>query len=89
MEKVDSKYDEIYVVGDLNCNFLSKPHAKFHTSQLRDMLISFQMNQVLTEPTRVTAASKTLIDHSITNNKEKLLVQTGVYPLSISDHYLC
>ena len=45
------------------------------------------MNQVLTEPTRVTHISKTLIDVVITNSKERLN-QTGAYPLSISDHYL-
>jgi len=45
------------------------------------------MNQVLTEPTRVTPISKTLIDVVITNSKESLS-HIGVYPLSISDHYL-
>ena len=45
------------------------------------------MNQVLTEPTRVTRTSKTLIDVVITNSKERLN-RTGAYPLSISDHYL-
>lgn len=52
-----------------------------------DVLISFQMNQVLTEPTRVMHISKTLIDVVITNSKQKL-GHTSVYPLSISDHYL-
>ena len=52
-----------------------------------DVLISFQMNQVLTEPTRVTHIPKTLIDVVITNSKERLN-HTGAYPLSISDHYL-
>ena len=86
LEKVDPKYEEIYVLGDLNCNFLSNP-LESHTSQLLDVLISFQMNQVLTVPTRVSVKSKTLIDLVITNSKEKL-THTGVYPLSISDHYL-
>ena len=53
-----------------------------------DVLISFQMYQVLTEPTRVTPISKTLCrDVVITNSKERLS-HTGAYPLSISDHYL-
>ena len=82
MEKVEPKYKEIYLLGDLNCNFLSNP-LEYHTSQLMDVLISFQMNQVLTEPTRVTPISKTLIDVVITR-----LSHTDAYPLSISDHYL-
>ena len=86
LEKVEPKYKEIYILGDLNCNFLSNP-LEYHTSQLMDVLISFQMNQVLTEPTRVTHTSKTLIDVVITNSKERLN-HTGAYPLSISDHYL-
>ena len=52
-----------------------------------DVLISFQMNQVFTEPTRVTRTSNTLIDVVITNSKERLN-HTGAYSLSISDHYL-
>lgn len=63
---------------------------RFYGERLKtnvDVLISFQMNEVLTEPTRVSAKSKTLIDLVITNSKEKL-THTGVYPLSISGHYL-
>ena len=86
LEKVEAKYKEIYILGDLNCNFLSNP-LEYHTSQLMYVLISFQMNQVLTEPTRVTHTFKTLIDVVITNSKERLN-HTGAYPLSISDHYL-
>lgn len=80
LEKVDPKYEEIYILGDLNCNLLLNP-LESHTSQLLDVLISFHMNQVLTEPTRVSAKSKTLIDLVITNNKENL-THTGAYPLS-------
>ena len=83
LEKVEPKYEEL---GDLNCNFLSNP-LEYHTSQLLDVLISFQMNQVLTEPTRVTPISKILIDVVITNSKERLS-HAGAYPLLISDHYL-
>ena len=86
LEKVEPKYKEIYLLGVLNCNFLSNP-LEYHTLQLMDVLISFQMNQVLAEPTRVTPISKTLIDVVITNSKERLS-HTGAYPLSISDHYL-
>ena len=45
------------------------------------------MAQLIKEPTRVNAKSQTLIDVFITN-KEDNISHSGVYTLSISDHYL-
>ena len=45
------------------------------------------MSQFIKELTRVTENSSTLIDLFIANNPESI-VHSGVYPLSISDHYL-
>ena len=86
LEKADSKYSESYILGDLNCNFLSNPLER-HTLCLLDVLINFQFKQLLNETTRTTTSSKTLIDLVITNSKESIS-HTGVYPLSKSDHDL-
>ena len=86
MAKADSKYKEVYLLGDLNCNFLCDP-LEAHTKHLLDVLINFQFMQVLNEPSRVTPKTKTLIDLVITNSVESLS-HSGVYPLSISDHNL-
>ena len=86
LAKADSKYQEVYLLGDLNCNFLCDP-LEAHTKHLLDVLINFQFMQVLNEPSRVTPKTKTLIDLVITNSVESLS-HSGVYPLSISDHNL-
>ena len=47
----------------------------------------FGLRQLITEPTRVTAQSQSLIDLCITNTPDKI-VRSGVLPLGISDHSL-
>ena len=71
LAKADSKYKEVYLLGDLNCNFLCDP-LEAHTKHLLDVLINFQFMQVLNEPSRVTPKTKTLIDLVITNSVESL-----------------
>ena len=47
----------------------------------------YGLSQLITEPTRVTPDSKTLIDLCITNSPEKI-TNSGVIHLGISDHSL-
>ena len=47
----------------------------------------YGLGQLITEPTRVTLTSKTLIDLCITNSQEKV-TDSGVIHLGISDHSL-
>lgn len=86
LQNIDNKYDEIFILGDLNCNLLANPLGS-HTSCLKDLLDEFQMEQIIKEPTRVTENHSSLIDHIITNAKHKI-IKSGVYPMSISDHNL-
>ena len=46
-----------------------------------------EISQLITEPTRVTLVSKTLIDLCITNSQKKV-TNSGVIHLGISDHSL-
>ena len=50
-------------------------------------MVDYQLAQLIKEPTRVNAKSQTLIDVFITN-KEDNISHSGIYTLSISDHYL-
>ena len=50
-------------------------------------MVDYQLAQLIEEPIRVNAKSQTLIDVFITN-KEDNIFHSGVYTLSISDHYL-
>ena len=86
LKKVDSKYKEHYILGDLNCDLIAS-NIHSHTSKLIDLFDIYQLSQLINEPTRVTENTKTLIDHIITNNKE-YLTHHGVLTTSISDHNL-
>ena len=86
LKEADARYSEIYILGDLNCNILSNP-PEVHTTHLLDLMVDYQLAQLITEPTRVNAKSQTLIDVFITN-KEDNISHSGVYTLSFSDHNL-
>ena len=86
LKKIDGKFKEIYILGDLNCNFQSNPPEN-HTKHILDIIINYQLTQIITDSTRVSSSSETLIDVFITNSSESI-ISSGIYPLSISDHDL-
>ena len=58
--EVISTNQEILLVGDFNCNFLKPQESP--NKELIEMISSYHLIQVITEPTRVTAETQTLID---------------------------
>ena len=58
-----------------------------NSSHLINIFDIYGLSQLITEPTRVTPDSKTLIDLCITNSPEKV-TNSGVIHLGISDHSL-
>ena len=52
---------------------------------LTNILDIYGLSQLITEPTRITQVSKSLIDLCITNSPEKVS-NFGVFHLGISDH---
>ena len=77
---------ELYLLGDVNCDLLSQtPHA--NTLELLDIFDIYNLTQHLTEPTRVTSTSQSLLDLCITNTPDKIKV-SDVLSLGISDHSL-
>ena len=84
IDKIDAESKELYILGDVNCNLL--PEASAHiSSYLTNIFDIYGLSQLITEPTRVTPVSKTLIDLCITNSPEKVS-NSGVIHLGISDH---
>ena len=83
LKEADARYSEIYILGDFNRNILSKT-PEVHTTHLLDLMVDYQLAQLIKEPTRV---KQPLIDVFITN-KEENISHSGVYTLSISDHNL-
>ena len=86
MKDADAKYSEIFILGDLLCNILSNP-PEVHTTHLLDLMVDYQLVQLIKEPTRVNAKSQTLIYVFITN-KEDNISHSGVYILFINGHNL-
>ena len=84
MKEADARYSEIYRVGDLNCNILSDP-PEVHTTHLLDLMVDYQLAQLIKEHTGVNAKSQNLIDVFITN-KDDNISNSEVYMLPISDH---
>ena len=82
---ITSKYDHCVIMGDMNINHLqpNSSACKFFTTYLTE---PFAFTQMITEPTRVTATSCTLIDLMLTASPENVKVQGVVDTPGISDH---
>ena len=84
--KLDSEIIEYYVLGDLNCNMAA---TKFDNSTniLSNIAEVYGLDQLITEYTRITDKSSTLIDLIFTNTPDRV-VCSGVSHIGISDHSL-
>ena len=74
---------ELYLLGDFNICLLRKTSnlCKTYLSTLR----MFGLKQLITDATRVTASSSTLIDHILSNTSENIC-QFGAISLGLNDH---
>ena len=61
IDKIDAENLELYLMGDLNCNLLSEVVSNI-SSHLLYIIDIYGLTQLITEPTRVTQYSSTLID---------------------------
>ena len=81
---MDSEQKDFYLLGDLNCNMLDGSN-NHKSSTLTNILDIYGLSQLISEPTRITPTSRTLIDLCITSSPEKIS-NSGVVHLAISDH---
>ena len=84
--KLDSLDLEYYLMGDLNCNMASA-HFDTNTRLLCEISDIYGLQQLITEPTRITESSSSLIDVIFTNCINRV-VCSGVLHIGISDHSL-
>ena len=75
---------EVMLFGDLNCDFLKTHSLTTHMSTFMEM---YNLEQMVTKPTRITPTSKSLIDIILTTNSN-LCCNTDVIHHSFSDHGL-
>ena len=84
IDKIDAENLEIYLLGDLNCDLLPDS-VNTNSSHLLNIMDIYGLTQLITEPTRVTQYSRTLIDLCLTNSPDKIS-NSGVVDIGISDH---
>lgn len=75
---------ETYILGDLNICSRKKP-PMFH--KYNNLITAAGFDQIIKEPTRVDANSKSTIDHILCNSLNKVC-QSGVIPIGLSDHFI-
>ena len=72
IENVLQEEKEIYLLADINRNLLDSQIKRVWN----DYMEPFGLNQFVSEPTRVTSESRSLIDHIYSNSPEKCQVCT-------------
>lgn len=79
--KVQSRGTDLFLCGDWNVNFLQ--HST-KLSELQNILLMYNLVNMVKSPTRITHDTSTLIDVMITNLNYEM--QTTIYDLGYSDH---
>ena len=74
---------ETILLGDMNADYLQQSKDK----NIKRIISTNDLKQVIEKPTRVTKDSSTLIDIIATSHEQNIL-KTITYANSISDHYL-
>ena len=74
---------EASIAGDLHCDMLSNGPI---STCLKEFFTSFDLAQLISQPTRVTANSSSLLDVILTAS-QVLAIQSDVICTSISDHF--
>ena len=83
--KLDSENIEHFLMGDLNCDLQSKDNV--NVKALLNITDIYGLDQLISEPTRITPTTSTLIDLIFTNRPENVYC-SGVSHVAISDHSL-
>ena len=67
IDKIDAENLELHLMGNLNCNLLSEVVSN-NSSHLLNISDIYGLTLLITQPTRVTQYSSTLIDLCLTNS---------------------
>ena len=100
-QHIDSKTNEIYVLGDFNNNLLEngkfilkenqsnklKRSSSASVNKYKEFFQAFSLTEIIKDPTRITCLTSTLFDHILTNSSEKVSLKVQI-DVGISDHQL-
>ena len=81
LTKVNKVSVEMFLLGDINVNYLVKSSHK----EIKELFITHGLHQPVKLPTRVTQETKSLIDIIMTNTHSNVQ-HKKVLPLTLSDH---
>ena len=77
---------ECYILGDFNVNVMHNKNSGL-TKCVSDVCDIFDLCQLISDPTRITDSSKSIIDLIFTSSYEKVS-QSGVVDIGLSDHMM-
>lgn len=77
--------NDVYLTGDLNMDHTPK-NLTDNTKNLIEMFKTYDMKQYITQPTRVTSKSKTLLD--VMYIKTSKVIESFIVKSTLSDHYI-
>jgi hypothetical protein len=73
---------ETYILGDANLDQLTQSGLPY---KLKNIICTYGYKQIITQATRVTQTTETLLDLIIVNNA-RLVLKSGVWKSSLADH---
>ena len=85
LSNLNNKDKEVFILGDININFLNYDRDN-QTSDYLDMLLDLGYMPLITKATRITDHTATLIDHIYTNVPQKI-TKAGICLADITDHF--
>ena len=86
MENIKLDKCDLVLLGDFNANMLL--HSRnIEKKELLKFMRVFDLTQLITDATRVTETTRTLVDVILVNNDHRI-TDSGVVSVSLSDHYL-
>ena len=84
LQLLANEQQSLYVTGDFNINILTKSNKNI--SNYLSMTKSFNLHNIIKQPTRVCKTTSTCIDHIYTNNKNSIHKKFILID-AISDHF--
>ena len=82
--QIDTNKHEIIILGDFNTDVKADSNLQ---RRLLEFQTTFDLDQLIVEPTRITAKSRTIIDLILVSDPAKIS-QSGVIEIDVSDHFL-
>ena len=82
--QIDTNRHEIIILGDFNTDVKADSNLQ---RRLVEFQTTFDLDQVIVEPTRITPKSRTIIDLILVSDPAKIS-QSGVIEIGVSDHFL-